>query len=315
MNYGELIRRPLEIVARRPYLWLLGFLAGGGAMSNFGSSSSYRQEGGYTAPSTSAVQGYWNGNWEWIVAVLAILLLIGIVMFVLGCIADGGIIRAAVEHDEGRPYRLGVAWRQGYSTGWRIAGIRLLTLLLIAVPAVFVTTLGVAAAASASTAVGLAVILGLAAALAGLASLVFWLVLSVAAPLGERSIVLENTGVIDGLANGFRLIRWHFKEVAVAWLIMLAVSIVASIATAIFAVVAAVAIGIPAGGAAVAAWWMGGTTGVVISVAIFLVFLVGALLAAAGLWSAYSSVYWTLLFNKVRALPVRATSRPMVSPA
>src|SRR5579859_5494782 len=72
MNYGHLIKRPFEIVARRPYLWLLGFLAGGATASNFSSGgTNYTQSGTYSGPSWTAIQNAWNGNWEWIVGILA----------------------------------------------------------------------------------------------------------------------------------------------------------------------------------------------------------------------------------------------------
>jgi hypothetical protein len=315
MNFGELVRRPFEIVVRRPYLWLLGFLAGGAGAYNFSSSGSGSSTWHVGTPSSAAVQGYWNENWEWIVGLIAVFAVFAIVMFAIGCIADGGIIRAAIEHDENRPYRLGVAWRSGYPSGWRIAGIRLLTLLLIAVPLVMIITLGVAAAATATSAVGVAVLFGLAAAATGLAALAFWLVLCTAEQLGERAIVLDGAGVTDALGTGFRMIRWHFKEVAIAWLIMLGLSIAAGIAMAVFTVLAAIIIAIPTGVIGVSSWVTGATAGVVVSVTFAIVFLIGAVLAAAGWWAAYSSVYWTLLFKRVSALPVAAARRPFISPA
>jgi len=142
MNYGHLIKRPFEIVARRPYLWLLGFLAGGATASNFSSGgTNYTQSSTYSGPSWAAVQNTWNGNWEWIVGILAFFVVVGVVLFILGCIATGGIIHAAVEHDAGHDYKLGTAWRAGYATGWRIAGLRLLTFLLAFVPGLLVGTL------------------------------------------------------------------------------------------------------------------------------------------------------------------------------
>ena len=73
MSYGNLIKRAFDIVARRPYLWLLGFLAGGATAFNFSSSN-------YTRPTASSthqvltwaiVQNVWNDHWIWIVGLLA----------------------------------------------------------------------------------------------------------------------------------------------------------------------------------------------------------------------------------------------------
>src|SRR5438270_5140478 len=99
MNYRSLVRRPFDIVARRPYLWLLGLLAGGATSYSSWSGSNYRASGSssmiYTGPSLDTIQSFWNNNWEWIIWLAAIALVVSVVLFILGCIATGGIIRAA----------------------------------------------------------------------------------------------------------------------------------------------------------------------------------------------------------------------------
>ena len=68
MNYAHLIKRSFEIVARRPYLWLLGFLAGGATALNYSSGgTNYRRPGAtgtYNGPGWAALQNVWNANWE-----------------------------------------------------------------------------------------------------------------------------------------------------------------------------------------------------------------------------------------------------------
>lgn len=312
MNYGRLVTRPLEIIARRPYLWLLAFLAGGGAATNsWGSGTSYQQQAGttYTGPSAETLQAIWNNNWEWMVGILAVFALICVVLFVLGCIATGGMIRAAVEHDEGREYRLGVAWSAGYATGWRIAGLRVLTLLLGLVPALLFGTLAVVAVAGAvSSAPVVALSFGLLAALVGLVAIVFWVALGVAYEFAQRIVVLEGGHVADSLTAGFRMLFGHFKESAIGWLLLVALSIVAGIAMAIVAVMAV----IPAGGLGFLGWAVGGGTGLIVLGTFAAVFFLGVVLAAAGAYSAYMSVYWTLLFRSIRALPARALGQTVV---
>ena len=311
MNYGNLVRRPFEIVRHHPYLWFLGLLAGGATTFNW-SSGNYRTGNGtafYNGPSTATLQAFWNNNWEWITALAAALLLIGVVFFVLGCIATGGIIRAAAAHDDGHDYRLGAAWREGYATFWRIAGIKLTTFVLALAAAILVGALTGATVAFANVFVPAAVLFGLLTAVAALASVVFWIWLGLACELGERFIVLEDRKVFDSLGDGFRMVRWHFKEVALGWLILIAISIVAGIAIAVIAV----AVAIPAALFGISGL-LGGPAGVVVTGSIAVVFFVGVLLAVAGAWSAYSSVFWTLLFRTVRALPV-AAPRGAIAPA
>jgi hypothetical protein len=312
MSYGNLIKRAFDIVVRQRYLWLLGFLAGGATAFDFSSSNYGRHDesGAYSGPTWAAVQGVWNDNWIWIIGILAFLAVLGIVMFILGSIATGGIIHAAVEHDEDRPYRLGTAWRAGYATGWRIAGLRLLTFVLAIVPGLLVGALVLAAVTGAKASVVAAVSFGLLAAIALVASFVFWVALGLAFQLAQRHIVLEDDHVGESLINGFRMIRRNFKEVAFGWLILLALSIGVGIATAILSVVVA----IPAVAVGFGGWAVGGTVGLVVLGTFAAVFVLGVLVAATAAYSAYSSVYWTLLFRSIRQLP-EPTPRGAIVPA
>jgi hypothetical protein len=314
MNYGHLIKRSFDIMARRPYLWLLGLLAGGGTAFNFSSGgSNYGRPAGsesYKGPSWAVLQNVWNANWEWVVGILAFLAVLGIVLFVLGCIATGGIIHAAVEHDANHEYRLGTAWRAGYATGWRIAGLRLLTFVLAIVPGLLVGALVLATVVGATNSATAAVSFGLVAALAFSASMAFWLALGVAFQLAQRLVVLEDGHVAESLSTGFRMIRWRFKEIALGWLVLIALSIGVGIAIAVLAVVAA----IPAVALGFGGWAIGGMTGAIVAGSFAAVFLLGILLVASAAYSAYSSVYWTLLFQNMRALPAPAT-RGAIIPA
>src|SRR2546423_12662186 len=130
MNYGYLIKRAFDIVARRPYLWLPGFLAGGATTFNFPNSNYSRPtaSGAYHGPTWAIVQNVWNDNWMWIAGILIFAAVVGIVLFVLGCIAAGGVIHAAVEHDAGHEYRLGSARRARHATPPPIARPRPLPL-------------------------------------------------------------------------------------------------------------------------------------------------------------------------------------------
>jgi len=139
---------------------------------------------------------------------------------------------------------------------------------------------------------------------------VFWVALGVSYELAQRFVVLEGMRVFDSIAAGFRLLRWHFKELALGWLILIAISIVAGIAAAFLAI----GVLIPAAIIGFGGWLTAGTIGVIVTGSFAVVFFVGVLLAACGAYSAYSSVYWTLLFRGVRALPARAP-RSAIIPA
>jgi len=316
MSYGHLIKRSLDIVARRPYLWLLGFLAGGATALTYPSSGTNygrpARSSTYIGPSPAVLHNIWNANWEWIVGIMAFLVVLGIVMFVLGCIATGGIIHAAVEHDADHEFRLGTAWRAGYATAWRIAGLRLLTFLLAILPGLLVGALVLATVAGAmNSAAAAAVSFGLVAAVAFLVSMAFWLALGVAFQLAQRLVVLEDGHVAESLITAFKMIRWRFKEVALAWLILIGLSIGVWVAFAVLALIVAIAaVALGFGG-----WAIGGMTGAIAAGSFAAVFFLGILFVATGAYSAYSSVYWTLLFRNVRALPAPAARSAIIPTA
>ena len=300
MNYGNLVRRPFEIVARRPYLWLLGALAGGATGFSM-PNSNFRHTGAtaYNGPSWQVLQNLWNDNFALIVGILIFLLVVGVVLFALGCIATGAIVHAAVEHDAGREYRLGTAWRAGYASGWRVAGLRLLTFLLAIVPGLLVGALVVATIAGVGASTPAAILFGLTAGLALLVSIVFWLALSVAYQIAQRIVVLEGGQVAASLSTGFRMLRSHFGPVGLGWLLLLVLSVAIGIAMALLAVVVAVpAVTLGVGGVVI-----GGAIGGIVLGTFAVVFFLGVLVAAGAAWAAYSSVYWTLLYQNIRELP------------
>jgi hypothetical protein len=182
--------------------------------------------------------------------------------------------------------------------------------LLAFVPGLLVGTLVLATVVAAMNSAAAGVGFGLFAAVAFLVSMAFWLALGVAFELAQRIVVLEGGHVAESLSAGFRMIRWHLKEVGLGWLILVALSIGIGIAMAVIAVT----IAIPAVAVGFGGWAIGGTTGAIISGSVATVFFFGVLFAAAGAYAAYSSVYWTLLFGSVRALPA-PVARGAIIPA
>src|SRR5260370_30341186 len=106
--------------AGRPSLCLWGFPAGGATPFNFsGGATTYGHpatSGTYHGRSWAVLLNVWHGNWEWIVGILAVFAVIFIVMFVLGCIATGGLSHAAVAPAADTENTFGKAGRRGCST-------------------------------------------------------------------------------------------------------------------------------------------------------------------------------------------------------
>src|SRR5260370_29059790 len=102
---------------------------------------------------------------------------------------------------------------------------------------------------------------GLMAAVAFLVSIAFWFALGLAFQFAQRLVVLEDGNVAQSLSTGFRMIRWHFKEVALGWLILMAVSIGVGIAVAILAI----AVAIPGVVLGLGGWAVAGATGAILA--------------------------------------------------
>src|SRR5581483_234933 len=100
-----------------------------------------------------------------------------------------------------------------------------------------------------------------------------------------------------------RMVLSYLGKLALGWIILLAIGIGFGVAIAIVAVVA----GLPALAVGFAGWAVCGWTGAVVAGSFAAVFFLGVVMAAGGAFAAYSSVYWTLLFKQVRALPAPAT--------
>src|SRR2546428_14167495 len=58
-----------------------------------------------------------------IVGVLLVFVIGALFFFFLGPVSTGGLVRAAVEHDDGRPFAFGQAWQAGLRTFWRVVGL------------------------------------------------------------------------------------------------------------------------------------------------------------------------------------------------
>ena len=107
MRYENLLSRALRITWRRPWLWLLALLAGeaNGAGGGGGSSGSSFQQptangangangANFTPPDLGWVPGWLTGHAALLLGIAAAVLVIGLLLFLLSCLAEGALIRA-----------------------------------------------------------------------------------------------------------------------------------------------------------------------------------------------------------------------------
>ena len=311
MQYWELVTGSFVIAWRHKYLWLLAIFAGEGGGYDFNySGPGPGNPGGQTVPNPRAIPQQlqtWLGEHLGLVVTLAVVsILLAIALFVLAAVCEGALVRASAEHDAGRPFGLGPAWRSGRATMWTIIRFRFF-MIALGLPALVIIVVLVAGfvAAIVRHSVGLAVIIGLFGFLVLLATIVYAIYLSFLDRLGTRAAVLELRGARSSLARGHRLLVTRPARVLLVWLLSIAVAFVVGITGGIVLTV----LSLPAIAAGVAAYSGASPVFWVLVVVSFPV-LLAAGLVAGGFVATQGSTYWTLAFRRLEL-----DQTPAVSPS
>lgn len=303
MQYGEIVSSALAIAWRRRYLWLIALLGGEGGAGGCFPGSGYSSDGG-GLPSSFRRGGGPPPIPDWLPAVIAVSLviavIIGLAFFIASCVAAPATVRAAAEHDAGRPFGLGAAWSAGRHRFGAVLRLRLLQVAAVLGPALFVglfLTLGIVAIALHQPVAG-ALILVLAGIL-GLLLVAYIVVLSALLPLALRAVTLELVGATEGVRRALALARLRTGRLAVTWLLGVGLGIAAGIAIGIPLIILAVPLVALAAGA-----YALGQTAVLVAVVVVAGLLVLALaLVAGGAVSAFMSCYWTLAYRRLDVDP------------
>lgn len=301
MQYGQILSRALSISWRHKYLWLLALFAGEGAASI--SSSWAGGSGTSRGTANSMAAPDWAQVTAWITAHATLLWAIAIVMvalcvffFLLSVVANGALVKGSAEHDADRPFTLGLAWKAGLASFWPILQLKLFALLVVLTSLVVIGGL-VAIAVIAGTGGVTAVSVGaaVAAALLVLVAIPFWVAFGVALLFAVRAVVLDGMGASMALGRGFRLIGQRLGRVALLWVLMLAVSLVAAMAAGIGIALLTILVAVIVAGAAFA----GGFVGAVIFGVPFALGWLAVVLAVGGAVNAFVSTYWTLAYTRL----------------
>jgi hypothetical protein len=305
MNYGELLTRALTISWRHKYLWLLGLLAGEGAMFGLPNVQGrpVRENGGgpqlWTgAPGEFTAWAAANAGLLWAAAVaLAIAV---IVLLLVSAVASGALIRAAAEHDQGRPFGLGPAWRSGLQSFWPVLQIKLLTVFVALAALLVIGSLALAAFAAGTAGYSaLAVAAGAGAGLLFLLAVPLCIVFSVLVLLGLRAIVLDGKPPVSAMGRAFELIRRRLGRVALVWLLALVAGIVGGIAVGI----AAVIVGLPLAGIVAGTYFAAGAPAAVGAGIVAGLIWLAVALALSGAVNAFTSTFWTLSYTRFEQEP------------
>jgi len=143
-----------------------------------------------------------------------------------------------------------------------------------------------------------------------LLAIVVAVVLSVLKPFFWRVCVLQRTGVVESIRQGYAMVRHNLKDVGLMWLITVGLRIgwmILTIPVVLLLLVVSGALGgllaLLAGGLTglafegAAPWIVGGVVGI----SIFILVLVAPLSLLGGLFETYLSGTWTLTYRELRA--------------
>jgi len=267
MDYAKLLRRALDILIAHKYLFILGVLAAFNGSGTYGSGGSSGGNSGtgsgdavLTAPPDSLEKGFeaivpFFDNLDWLFGLSVVLIIglvifaivIGLVLWAIGAVAQGGLIAGVVnaEENEEDATTFGQAWAAGWAKGWRLIGISLLPLL----PLLFflggsVLIIAFTVGFSALSAESIFAVLGtsFAVMLMCLFCLLtpLWILFDVMRIFAMRACMLDDTGVFASYARGWQVVSANLGPALILLLIRfgfaIALAIVLFLPTAVMAV-------------------------------------------------------------------------------
>lgn len=304
MNYGTIIRQSWEMLKKHRFLLWLGVIAGlteGTAGSSYKGSS---QES-FSGTNQDATKIY-NSVINWIsvhhwqaVLISVVFALIAILIIFVSYSAKAGLIYSANELSESNDKKINFsgAIAKGTNYFWRILGASLLLGLIVFGFILAVVFVAVAAGALtiATTWWLLVIFIPLFfAIIIGFVALIILLNLILIFAL--RQMVIKNQGVFESLAAAKKIIRKNISKTIISWLInsllnTAFVIILVAAALMIGGILVLIGVGIYAAAGIIPTVVYGAISGIA--------FLL-ALLAACGFVNAYFSIYWTLVYKKIK---------------
>ena len=286
---SDIIRDSFKLAWKHKYLWLFGLFAGGGISFNLPIDSSESSLGQYE-------QAY-----EWLLAALALVILVGLAVFVivmiLHVISKCALIYNVYQIETNGVHGLGDGWDFGLKRFWTMLGLTflqfivlfafILVLIVIAVLMFFIAT-----------------VLGFLSLLVVLPSLLAGVVLVVMIwTYAERFVILERRGVIEAIGDGWSLLRSQWRPSLTMGLVKFAITAAAGIGVM---GVAAVLI-LPA----VPMWFASPALAVVYGIVVLLPLMI----LTGAYFGTFDYAAWTKTFLLLRAPAYAAAAQPGSTPA
>ena len=304
MDYGEVLSKSWKIIWKHKILWVFGILASCGANGGGGGGNSGYRFSGSGSNSSGNLPGFERQfnqlthffeqipAWVYIAIAIFVLVLILVVAF-LSTLGRIGLIKGAIQADEGDPkLTFGALFSASLTYFWRVfflnlfVGLAIFALfILLFIP---VIVLGVVTK-------GIGLLAALPLLLIGLCLLIplSWAV-SLIIEQSNVAIVAEDLGILTGLKRGWNVVIHHIGPmILMALILILGAGIVGLlIALPMVAIVVPPIVGF--------AMHTSGAIrgGIIVAVILFLIYL-PVLLVLSGIVRAYVGTAWTLTFRRL----------------
>lgn len=311
MDIGATLSRAFDITIRHRSLWFLGFLTAllAGAV-NLPALPIDLPPGVLVPGELPRLDEGDSRLAAALVTLLCILVVLAIILAVVGVIAQGGLIAGVGQIEEQGSTSFGQAWSAAARRFWALLGLRIvlalpvLGLLVLAVVLLGGSLLPVAIAVLRGEespdlgSAGTSLLLLLCSGCVMICAIVIYGVLASALQtFGERAILLENLGVINGLRRGWEVFISNLFNVILLALVLIVLNALFSLITGL--VLTALALPATIGGLMSSLSEEGPQTSTIIfTVLMFvLIALISALISA--LVATFGSAVWTIAYRQI----------------
>lgn len=317
IDFGHIFRRAGEICWQNRWLFLLGILAalGSAGGGGFNSTINYSFSASDAGPQFERqMQQFFRtlvAAWPYLLVATLAFILLGLLLWLLSLMARGGLIAAAAELDgkaaavPDAPLSFGAALGRGRRFLLRLVGLDLLlyapVLLLIVIPlALFVAAIasaGIAAFDNGGALGGIVIIALTCVCLLACLALLWQIFLAFLHPLAQRSLVLEERGVVDAVRHGWQILAGHAGDMLVLVLLLFIAGIVYSALIGVVLIPLGLLLAVPTILDLVRGGLPSGGQLVTVAVGAVLLALVGQVLR--GFYVTYQSVAYTLAYRRL----------------
>jgi hypothetical protein len=273
---SDIIRDSFAKAWKYKYLWLFGLFAGGGG-------------GGLQFPGGDS-----GGGLErieeikaWVLAALAMILLIGFVIFVvvliLHVLCKNALIYNIYQIETGGTHSLSGGWDFGVNRFWPMLGLTITEWFVIFAFAMVVVLIEIGLFAASLVLGFLSLLVALPVFICGIAlAIMVW-------TYGERFLVLESRGVIEAIGEGWTLVKSEWRATITVLLVKIAIAIAMAIGIGGIALVLALpAVGI----------WM---VSKVLAIVYGILVLGPVVILSGAYFGTFDSLVWTKVFLRLRA--------------